>query len=554
MHVEEFKKLVESLTGRPVGTKPSDDDFLTRALENDEQTIDCSQLNELLLLANKDRVEKAFFDFFFVQKGSATSECRSKDIREGVKKFQKSAMLCFGNFIYAYRELSRIKTLALLAEELGDHCRDIAQLAKELSERRNSILQTVPIGQDKTYLLGYISSGEIRQEHRIAISLDELLQKRLYSSWQELISALESLKTSVSDVSVIDGSLRIIERFRRRTSSDASITEFKEQLERDLPGLKELHQTLEDTEAEGNRNTDVYLTWVHMDVYFATSMRKRWEYEDLFTFVHAVTQVEKIQRADNKTLKDLNVRHFDPTQSFDRNRINKGLVEALMLKRAACTVYSVQDTDTLGKDSELAATLAQGKPVIAYAPTIIVEERVKALLKQHPATLRERLQFVLYADERVLASDITPLQELILRLEHFVEVSVWRSLPDSKELASFQKQNQAELEVLCRIIAESEKRIYDKRAFVLQNTHPLAIQVNLDTGVANGVIVVRDENTCAELIWRILTNTMEFDIDYDEKSDCWLLIEKLTRSIYRVVTGNQKLTNCFWSFYPERDI
>src|SRR5258705_4581643 len=100
VHVEEFKKLVESLTGRPVGTKPSDDDFLTRALENDEQTIDCSQLNELLLLANKDRVEKAFFDFFFVQKGSATSECRSKDIREGVKKFQKSAMLCFGNFIY----------------------------------------------------------------------------------------------------------------------------------------------------------------------------------------------------------------------------------------------------------------------------------------------------------------------------------------------------------------------------------------------------------------------------------------------------------------------
>ena len=80
-----------------------------------------------------------------------------------------------------------------------------------------------------------------------------------------------------------------------------------------------------------------------MDVYFATSMRKRWEYEDLFDFV-----AKLMSRPE---LLELNIRFFDPTQSFDKNRINKGLVEALMLKRAACTVYSVQDTDTLGKDS-----------------------------------------------------------------------------------------------------------------------------------------------------------------------------------------------------------
>ena len=29
----------------------------------------------------------------------------------------------------------------------------------------------------------------------------------------------------------------------------------------------------------GIRNQDVYLTWDGMDVYFATSMRKPWEYE-----------------------------------------------------------------------------------------------------------------------------------------------------------------------------------------------------------------------------------------------------------------------------------
>jgi hypothetical protein len=68
MQVEEFKTLVEWLTGRPVRTKPSDEAFLTRALSNDEATIDCSQFNELLLIANKDRIEEAFFNFFFVEK------------------------------------------------------------------------------------------------------------------------------------------------------------------------------------------------------------------------------------------------------------------------------------------------------------------------------------------------------------------------------------------------------------------------------------------------------------------------------------------------------
>ena len=78
----------------------------------------------------------------------------------------------------------------------------------------------------------------------------------------------------------------------------------------------------------------------------------------------------------------LNLRFFDPTQSYMSNRVNKGLVESLMLKRAKCTVYSVQDTDTLGKDSELAATLAQGKPVIAYVPEKTLEERVTELLAE----------------------------------------------------------------------------------------------------------------------------------------------------------------------------
>ena len=47
---------------------------------------------------------------------------------------------------------------------------------------------------------------------------------------------------------------------------------------------------------------------------------------------------------------------------------------------------------------------------------------------------------------------------------------------------------------------------------MLKERHPLGIQVNLHTGVANGVLVARTEAECAELIRRIVTATLEFDV------------------------------------------
>jgi hypothetical protein len=58
-----------------------------------------------------------------------------------------------------------------------------------------------------------------------------------------------------------------------------------------------------------------------MDVYFATSMRKAWEYKDLFEFIEGLTASSEIT--------DLGLRYFDPTQAFTDNRVNKGLVDPL---------------------------------------------------------------------------------------------------------------------------------------------------------------------------------------------------------------------------------
>jgi hypothetical protein len=559
-----FKNEIELLSGRPVASLGPKEDaalaaLLREALKDDKQKIDYSQFNELLLIVNKDRVTRFFFEYFF------GALCLIEDIPKGVRKFQKAAMLCFGNFIYAYHTLSKAADAQELERYVGSYCHEASDLWEHFRNRKAKILDVKEIPKDQTPLLGYISSGEIREERRI---VERLTGKLLPESriWEDLQFALDAMRESVKDekkeVAVVDKSLRIVEKFRK-ASAGSTLADFQQRLEKDKSQIDVRHKTLEETEIDGNRNTDIYLTWDHMDIYFATSMRNSWEYEELFEFVSKLMnrpvdslseQLEPF-RADlhGKTLKELNIRYFDPTQSYDKNRINKGLVEALMLKRAVCTVYSVQDTDTLGKDSELAATLAQGKPVIAYAPVINVNDKTEQLFNGRPGDLKSRLQFVLYADERNLASEETSyLLGFLPRLEEFEGGMFWRSVSDYSAEKHFQEKYKEELRKFCRILALSEERIYNKREETLRNIHPLAIQVNLATGVANGVLVVRDIQKCANLLLRILTNTMEFDVSYNNEINSWVLKETLTESIYRVVTTDQKITNCFWNFYPEQ--
>jgi hypothetical protein len=131
----------------------------------------------------------------------------------------------------------------------------------------------------------------------------------------------------------------------------------------------------------GRRNHLAYLVSDHLDVYVATSMRERHEYLAVNELCDRIFSNPKLDR--------LRLRWFDPTQAYCLDRIDKGLAEALMLKRAKCTVYLVQESDTLGKDSELASTLAQGKPVIAFVPApgaTFVDELLEKLTAVTPTT------------------------------------------------------------------------------------------------------------------------------------------------------------------------
>lgn len=198
-------------------------------------------------------------------------------------------------------------------------------------------------------------------------------------------------------------------------------------------------------------------------------------------------------------------------------RTYKGLLEGLMLKRARCTIYMVQETDTMGKDSELATTLAQGKPVIAYVPK---EPWDRYATKIADRPLEYFSKRILGLKEKDILDDdkcCTTLDEKVpkhrdINNKFMKEFEDYRRhtqpyrLWDEKDSQAF-KNNRDYFLDLCRIVAIAEQRAFDKRAWVLSEAHPLSMQVDLQYGVANGVLVARSPEQCVGLLHSMLLNS-----------------------------------------------
>lgn len=223
------------------------------------------------------------------------------------------------------------------------------------------------------------------------------------------------------------------------------------ELQRIAKQISDVHNPLkarqEKAVATGKGNTHRYLTLPHLDVYVATSMRTRDDY---------VAQHEFIEKVfSDPQIAPLKLRFFDPTLSYVDDRISKGLVEMLMLRRATVTIYNAGAEDTLGKDSELAATLAQGKAVIVYVPS----------------------------DPKIVT------------------------------------------------LADGRQVDLDKRANTFRVGHPLGLQINVETGVAHGIIVVRTAAQCAQMLRKVILHERAFTIRHEGGN--FLLDEIETKSVLR---------------------
>lgn len=352
--------------------------------------------------------------------------------------------------------------------------------------------------------------------------------KTLSRSYLELAAAIGSV-AETSETSFALRHCPVLE-LRRIAPEDAYLTGYlverrlNQQLDRD-PQDEEAKAKLRRRKmilGEALANHRAYLASDHLDVYVATSMRERHEFVEVSKLVQRIF--------GHPVLENLRLRYFDPTQACCPNRIDKGLSEALMLKRAKCTIYLAQESDTLGKDSELASTLAQGKPVIAFIPSstnLCVDDYCARLKTAYPEKSEADLML---GQLRVFEPGAAWDDE---------EVRSWCAAPEQADTARLRAR-----------LHDAMACHYERRAKTLRESHPLGIQVNLDTGVANGVLVVRTVDDCANLVRNIVLRRMELRLEDD--AGYLLLKEAISDSCFRVVTNDRMLTNTFWNFYLDQ--
>lgn len=524
------------------------------------------QLNELLLLIGENRISKAYYRFFVLGETDSSdasgrlAQVTIDDLISATIRFRGLAMLGFGNFRYPYAQLRDADDLESTDafEDLAEWVRESDALIEELKDRPPALAPITDDGtripREKTHYIGYLMDDALQNDRALVEVIsgkaggeeeDELLRK-LHEKGEE------DLADRVGNVWPPDP--RIVKEFGDRT----------DELRKEA---NQLNANLRQTRRRGEENTDRYLTWDYMDVYVATSMRNQWEFRDTDRVIQDLFHHDK--------LEDLKLRWFNPTQCYEGSIIDKGLLEALMLKRAKCTVYMAQESDTFGKDSELAATLAQGKPVVAYVPSIRSEPELREfgekVTDRSLDYFQRRINFLVsdgfFRDDSALLKVVERLDEIPdAQIEDEREVldvarRMQRKLMEVEDGRAFQvlgDQNVHQEEFLKHFecpglfMAAVESVAFDNRARMISKNHPLALQVHLESGVANGVLVARTVGEMAEVLRGLLTNSLKFRIKSLEADQLWLgtvLEEAATGSKFRAVTSNKLLGNSFWNFY-----
>ena len=86
------------------------------------------------------------------------------------------------------------------------------------------------------------------------------------------------------------------------------------------------------------------------------------------------------------------------------------------------------------------------------------------------------------------------------------------------------------------------------RRNLFQSVHPLTRLINFSTGVAVGAMIVTREEQVVELLRRILTNTLEYEIQQPHEGYLRLL-EKVSGCTVRLQTSDKLLRETFWNYY-----
>lgn len=427
----------------------------------EQHHVSLEVLNQLLILSHEAGMTYSFFKFYFLtdphEQGlswydpkklsefdesflQASAITSLRHLKWGLMRLYIDGLLFFGNIRQCYRSL-RAMSMGELESFFLDRLYNTGEL-----KSRSDFLPLEEIAKDDRYLIAEVACKTYAPADN---SLPALLDY-IKGKYEEGAKAGRK-RIKIKDLISYDGTQpRLYDESQLSFSLDEAIDQEVGSI-KDLDGaILPLIAKFNNARSRALKNTKLYLSMVSdLDVYVATSMRNRNDFRSMADFCEEVF--------DDPRIRDLKLRHFDPTLSAADSHEDKGLIECLMVKCAKILIYNAGRSDSYGKDAEAAMALSLGKPVIFYCDT------------------------------------------------------------------------------------ETKQKIF-------QEVHPLARLINFHNGVAVGALVMDDLHEVPEMVRRIFSNDMEFELA-KKANNYFLLREKLTESAIRVQSSDMLLRKTFWNYY-----
>jgi len=520
-------------------------------------------VNRILLTIGIPPMSREFFERVF---GNINFN-NIHEVNTRVNKIRCVYLLEYGNFYYGYKKLREIDPLPVISKYFSTDNERKQLLEQYQKVKKVPAFQPIEVGQ--RYCLGYLAS----KEHEEINGYREILIKVLEEAIKKGIDTPQALKTLAQNMGYKNWEQIVVRsaikygpellwwdtlfsksNIPRDFTFVTVMMKVKEECKRvNFDYIKEIRKS-------GRKNTYAYLSTSDIDIYFATSMRRALD------FVSNAKFLEKIKNMLEET--NINLNYFDPTQCYLDDRIQKGLIESIMIKRAKVVVYNAQERETFGKDAEAGIALAHQKPVIIYVPRILpFHEKLKEFyhildtVGYEKEPLGKELKNKEYLSEEEFYKFIAPETEKTEAIETILTNSIKLqeifdtiSIEELQEELVSQGYDPTNEEIISDIKDFSFKKMlqFESRALLFKDLHPLTFQVSPLDGIPRGVFVTRTPEQTAEIIKGILLKTLEYEIiGDDEKSPNYLLVCKITKSPIRVLPKDISLRIALKRVYEE---
>src|SRR6266513_1645441 len=366
-------------------SNPDAELILRRLLGMSDASIGVTHFNQILHLVHEAGVSEGFFKYYFQEispdhpypvdrvldvqpqfdeKGIATVD----QLDWGLRRFFIDGLLYYGNIKSAFRDL-RSQNYDTLRNLFALRRFDVGAMGK-----RSDPLPLNDIPVDDRYLIAEIACKAYSAPKEDAPVLIEQMLVDAFGKAGGGRIRISKLFDKDAPLAKEDPQGKLLLEFAADEFSNEEVSSVAEiRLH-----VTAIYKRFVKARELALRNTRLYLSLVNeLDVYVATSMRKRENFRDMARDSKVIFESD--------TLKRLKLRYFDPTMIADEGHEDKGLIECLMVKCAKALLYFAGESDSFGKDAEVAMAMSLGKPVVILCPEDDRgKERLRIFKEIHP--------------------------------------------------------------------------------------------------------------------------------------------------------------------------